>query len=177
MNRIISLSSIILCILLFTSCQKSDEEKLNANKELIKKFTELLNSKQFEQLNSIMKEDFKRHSQATAEMPKLNSLNEFIKLQEEFLSSFSDQKVTIEKLIAEGNYVAVYATYSGTNDGPMPPFPATNKYAELKFLSIFRIEDNKIAELWVEWDNLAFLTELGLFPPQDVEAKKNKPSD
>lgn len=174
MKRIIYLISIILCILLFSNCQKSNEEQLNANKELIKKFTELLNKKQFDQLNTIMKLEFKRHSQATAEMPELNSLDEFIKLQEGFLSSFSDQKVTIEMLIAEGNYVAGYATYSGTNDGPMPPFPATDKYAELKFLSIFRIEENKIAELWVEWDNLAFLTKLGLFPPQDVDAMQNE---
>ena len=82
MKRIIYLISIILCILLFSNCQKSNEEQLNANKELIKKFTELLNKKQFDQLNTIMKLEFKRHSQATAEMPELNSLDEFIKLQE-----------------------------------------------------------------------------------------------
>ena len=169
MKKISTFLLLILSILVFSSCEKSNEEKLSANKELIKKFTELLNDKQFDKLNTIMKEDFKRHSQATAEMPELNSLDEFIKLQEGFLSSISDQKVTIEKLIAEGNYVAAYATYSGTNDGPMPPFPATNKFAELKFVSIFRIEENKIAELWVEWDNLAFLTKLGLFPPPETE--------
>jgi len=169
MIKLISSSLIIFCILLISSCQQSNEEQLTANKELIKKFTELLNNKQFDQLNTVMRQDFKRHSQATAEMPKLNSLDEFIKLQEGFLSSISDQKVTIEKLITEGDYVAAFATYSGTNDGSLPPFPATNKYVELKFLSLFRIEENKIAEMWVEWDNIAFLSQLGLFPPPEAE--------
>jgi steroid delta-isomerase-like uncharacterized protein len=158
---------VLSTIFIFQGCSTSNEQHLTANKELVKQFTELINNKQFDQLKTIMKEDFIRHSQATAEMPELNSLDKFINLQKGFLSSFSDQKVTIETLVAEGIYVAAYATYSGTNDGPSPPFPATNKFAELKFLSLFRIEENKIAELWVEWDNLNFLAQLGLFPPPE----------
>jgi len=160
----LSLALIILSILL-SACSNSNEEHLIKNKELVKKFTGFLNNKQFDSLSSIVKADFKRHSQATAEMPELNSLDEFIQLQKGFLSSFPDQKVTIKKLIAEDDEVAAYATYSGTNDGPMTPFPATHKYAELNFIGIFRIEEGKIAEMWVEWDNIAFLKELGLFPP------------
>lgn len=159
-----SLALITLSFLLI-SCSNSHQEQLAKNKELIKKFTELINNKQFDELVSIVKSDFKRHSQATGEMPELNSLEEFIKLQKLFLSSFSDQKITLKKIIAEGDLVAVYATYAGTNDGPMPPFPATNKYAELGYISFIRIEDGKIAEMWVEWDNLTFLMQLGLFPP------------
>jgi predicted ester cyclase len=46
----------------------------------------------------------------------------------------------------------------------MGDFPATGNRVESKFLAIFRIEEGKIAELWVEWDNVAMLTQLGLFP-------------
>jgi predicted ester cyclase len=49
--------------------------------------------------------------------------------------------------------------------GPMGEFPPTGKSVESKFISIFRIEEGRIAELWVEWDNLAMFTQLGLFPP------------
>ncbi len=49
----------------------------------------------------------------------------------------------------------------------MSPFPATNKKADLKFLGILRIEDGKIVEMWVEWDSMAFLTQLGHFPPPE----------
>ncbi|NIT61865.1 MAG: ester cyclase, partial [Aliifodinibius sp.] len=62
--------------------------------------------------------NFVRHSQATPDV-QVKSLEEFKQLQKEFLKSIPDQKVTIEKLVAEGNYVAGLATYSGTQDGPM----------------------------------------------------------
>ena len=48
----------------------------------------------------------------------------------------------------------------------MGPFPATGKKVDLKYLGILRFEDGKIAEMWVEWDNMAILTQLGHFPPE-----------
>jgi len=82
-----------------------------------------------------------------------------------------DQKVVNEMLIAEGDKVAAYATYSGTQTGPMGGFPATGKSVNFKFLGFFRIEEGRIAEIWVEWDNLNMLTQLGLFPPQVVPSE------
>ena len=66
-----------------------------------------------------------------------------------------------------GDCVAGYFTYSGTQEGAMGPFPATGKKADLNYLGILRIEDGKIAEMWVEWDNLAMLTQLSHFPPPE----------
>jgi predicted ester cyclase len=67
--------------------------------------------------------------------------------------------------IGEGDMVAVYATYTGTMTGPLGDLPPTGKSMESKFITIFRIEEDRIAELWVEWDNVAMLTQLGHFPP------------
>jgi len=53
----------------------------------------------------------------------------------------------------------------------MGNFPPTGKSVESKFLTIFRIEDGRIAEIWVEWDNLAMLTQLGLFPPPEKNSE------
>jgi predicted ester cyclase len=47
----------------------------------------------------------------------------------------------------------------------MGPFPPSGKPLEIPFLGILRIEDGKIAEIWVEWDNLSALTKLGHLPP------------
>ena len=55
-------------------------------------------------------------------------------------------------------------TYSGTQTGPMGPFPASSKKLVLPFIGILRIEDGKVAEIWVEWDNLNALAQLGHFP-------------
>jgi steroid delta-isomerase-like uncharacterized protein len=145
-------------------CAPSPTAQLEANKDLVRQFTEALNTANWDALDELVTEDFSRHSQATAG-PQVNSRDEFIQLQESFLVSFPDQRVTIEKLIAEGDEVAALAIYSGTHTGPMGEYPATGRSFESTFLAFFRIDAGRVAELWVEWDNVALLTQLGLFPP------------
>ena len=138
--------------------------ELETNKELVRQFTEVLNAAEWDGLEPLMSEDFERHSQATNDTPEITSRQQFVQMQQRFAAAIPDQAVTIHFLVAEGDRVAAYATYSGTQSEPMGEIPASDKSVELKFLAIFRIEANKIAEMWVEWDNLAFLSQLGLFP-------------
>jgi steroid delta-isomerase-like uncharacterized protein len=145
-------------------CTPSPTAQLEANKDLVRRFTEALNAADWDALDALLTEDFIRYSQATAG-PQVNSREEFIQLQESFLVSFPDQRVTIRKLVAEGDEVAGLATYTGTHTGPMGEYPATGRPVESTFLALFRIDAGRIAELWVEWDNVAMLTQLGLFPP------------
>jgi ketosteroid isomerase-like protein len=80
-------------------------------------------------------------------------------------------------MIAEGDFVAIRAAYLGTQTGPMGNLPATGKSVDGPFIAFFRIDSGKIAELWVEWDNVAMLTQLGLSPPmlpEDADAKRKK---
>lgn len=145
-------------------CAPLPTAQLEANKDLVRRFTEALNAADWDALDELVTEDFSRHSQATAG-PQVNSREEFIQLQESFLVSVPDQRVTIQKLIAEGDEVAALATYAGTQTGPMADFPITGKSFESTFLAFFRVDAGRVAELWVEWDNVAMLTQLGLFPP------------
>ena len=68
---------------------------------------------------------------------------------------------TIKLLIAEGNLVAVWTTYEGTQQGPMGPFPPSGRKVEFDFGAVFRIEGGKIAQWWVTWDNMTILRTLG----------------
>jgi hypothetical protein len=43
----------------------------------------------------------------------------------------------------------------------MGPFPPTGKKFTADFGGFFRIAGDRIAELWVTWDNLAGLAQLG----------------
>lgn len=158
-------SALCVCVVVFAlGCSNMPCPELEANKELVNRFGELLNAADWDGLADVVAEDFVRHSDAT-QGPPVTSRDAFIELQESYLASMPDQKVTMEKMVAEGDYVAVLATYSGTMTGPMGEFSPTGSFAEVHFLSLFRIENGMIAELWVEWDNLAILDQLGLFPP------------
>lgn len=162
--RPIRLSGTLAALVLAVSCTPSSSTRREANKDLVLRFTEATNEADWEALAEIVTADFTRHSAATAG-PPVTSREEFIQLQESFLVSIPDQQVTGQQLIAEGDYVAARFTYTGTQTGPMGEFPATGRRVEAPFLAIFRIEAGQVAELWVEWDNLAMLTQLGLFPP------------
>ena len=158
---------IALMVVALPSCDNTSKD-LETNKKLIEQFTEATNDQNWDAFHDLLTKDFKRHCQATPDV-QVNSVDEFIKLQKSFITSLPDQKVTTKMLIAEGDKVAAYAIYSGTLSGPMGEFPATCKSTELNFITIFRIEEGRIAEIWVEWDNLTMLGQLGLFPPPQTQ--------
>jgi steroid delta-isomerase-like uncharacterized protein len=167
MRRFLCALAVVLAVAAL-GCWNRPCPELEANKALVERVGELINAADWDGLAEIMTEDFVRHSDATAG-PPITSRDAFIELQKSFLASMPDQRVAHKKMIAEGEYVAALATYSGTQTGPMGDFPITGKFAEVHYLSLFRIEDGKVAELWVEWDNLAIFTQLGLFPPPAPE--------
>ena len=136
------------------------------NKEIAKRMIDAINSKDYDILDELIAPDIVRHCQATPNF-NIHSLAEFKEFLKGDAEVFPDSYITTEMLIAEGDKVAGYFTYSGTQKGAMGPFPATGKKADLKYLGILRFEDGKIAEMWVEWDNMAFLTQLGHFPPPE----------
>ena len=162
---------IIFSILLsITGCDQTAATKLEANKAIIRQFSEAVNNNNLEALDEIMTTNFVRHSQATPEV-KVNSLEEFKQFAKVSSESIPDMTGKIEIMVAEGDYVAVYATFTGTQTGQMGPFPAYNKKMESKTMAIFRLGNGKIAELWIEWDNLAMLMQLGHFPPPKMPAE------
>jgi len=134
------------------------------NKATIRRLTDLQNSRNFDAIDEIMLSGFVRHSRATPGL-SITSREEFKEFLRQDLVTFPDSRIDLERLVAEGDFVAVYASYSATQEGAMGPFPPSGKTVDLKFLAQFRLEEGKIAELWVEWDNLDILTQTGHFPP------------
>jgi hypothetical protein len=50
---------------------------------------------------------------------------------------------------------AVRHRFRGTQTGPIGPYPASGKVLSAAYLAIYRLADGRIAEAWVEWDNLS----------------------
>lgn len=142
--------------------------ELEENKALVMRFAEVVNAANWDALDEILTEDFRRHCQATPDV-EINSSQEFKDLQKGFTVSFPDQRVTVELMVAEGDYVATYGAYQATHTGPMGDIPATGNAVDVKMMTIFRIQGGRISELWVEWDNMAMLAQLGLMPPPAPE--------
>ena len=82
-------------------------------------------------------------------------------------ASFTDWKhdVTIE---SAGDLVVVEGTWNGTNSGPMQTpqgeIPATNRRASIPFAGIARVEGDRIVSVHNYFDQMAFMSQLGLMP-------------
>lgn len=136
------------------------------NRATFAAMVEAIDSRDLDRLDALMAEDLMRHSQATPGVA-VTSLAEMKAFLRDDFATVPDSRQECPMVVAEGEFVAAWCTYSGTQQGPMGPFPATGEPFTLDFAGFLRFEDGKIAEMWVTWDNLAALTQLGHFPAPD----------
>lgn len=162
------LGAIVVAGVVVTGCVCKPCDEGMRNKELVAEVFAIIEAGELDKLDDYISADYVRHCQATPDVnvTSLESLKEFLARDRE---TVSDPKMVLHRLLAEDDLVAFWATYSGIQDGPMGPFPATGRRMELDFAGMHRIADGKIAETWVVWDNLSGLTQLGLFPPKSPE--------
>ena len=91
-------------------------------------------------------------------------------LQQGFLTAFPDLHIDVTRTIAQGDYVVVHWTTTGTHTGPMRTpsgntVPPTGKKGTVFGSSTVEIKNGKIARVWAFWDTASLLTQLGLLPP------------
>ena len=171
-NRVRRLGLIVIAASLAAGCA-GQSDRIEEHKALAQKFFDAYNAKEdLGRLDEFLSASYARHCQAT-EPTEMRGIEEFARFLAEDQASFPDSRMTVEQLVAEGDRVAFFARWVGTQEGPMGPFPATGKRAELDIAGVHRIENGKIAETWVTWDNLAVLTQLGHFPPPSPEPPVN----
>jgi steroid delta-isomerase-like uncharacterized protein len=86
---------------------------------------------------------------------------------------YPDLQVTIEQVIAEGDMVASYQRYTGTQQGDVEDergVPVTGLTTEWVSMGLFRIECGKIAEIWAVADDLGKLQRLGVITDEELQS-------
>jgi len=148
------------------SCTDPSTKIAQKNKDIVIKAFEVVAHGDYDNFNTYIADNYVRHCPATPDLhiTSLDGFKEFIRVDR---IACPDQTLEVKKLVAENDLVAFWAVYRGTQTGPSGPFPPSNKKVELKFSGIHRLEGNKIVETWVTWDNIAYLSQLGHFPPPD----------
>jgi steroid delta-isomerase-like uncharacterized protein len=76
-------------------------------------------------------------------------------------AAFPDLSVTIEELISGADTVAARMTLAATHSGHFFGVPATGRRVTWSAMSIYRVEDGRIAEQWLEEDWASVLAQLG----------------
>jgi predicted ester cyclase len=151
---------IALLFLMCTSAFAADPGETLRPEQVVREMAAAINAREFERLNDLVAPDVRRHSGATPGVV-VESLEQFKAFLEQDLASVPDAQQDLDFMFSCGNMVAARVFYRGHQSGPMGPFPPTGKALEIPFLTILRVEEGKIAEMWVEWDNLNALAQLG----------------
>jgi steroid delta-isomerase-like uncharacterized protein len=127
------------------------------NKELSRRFTELFSTGDEALADAVLAPDIVFHG--TNGDGELHGLNEMKAFVARYRGAFPDARSTVEDQVAEADRVVTRWRARGTQLG---------REFEMRGVTIERIADGKIAEVWVARDELGMLRQLGLAPaPQE----------
>ena len=167
-GRVCVVGGLLILGLLLAGCVQDEtnanlEEKNNA---LIQRIHAEVSKGNLEIFDEVLSPDYVRHCQAMPpELQEIRGTEVFKAFVADFVNAVTDCKDEIDFIIADSNMVAYVTTTTGVQTGPMGDLPASGKEFMLKNIVIQRIENGKVAETWISWDNVAMLTQLGFFPP------------
>lgn len=137
-----------------------------ANKRLIRRIiAQGVNTGDLDVFRETLAADYARHSQATTAMPEIRGVEPMLTFLKETFRAFPDWHEEILLMVAEGDRVAYITRGTGTHTGSLGDLPPTGKKVDVMNYIFQRIEDGRIAETWIGWDNLAMLDQLGIMPP------------
>ncbi len=128
----------------------SQQEK---NKAVARRvFDEIFNQGKFQVADEIYALDFVNHG-----------LHRDASLQEDQAAvrwekqALPDLKMTVDRMVAEGDLVSVMWRLQGTNTAAANPLPATGVKLELRGITVWRIVDGRIREEWTSFDRLGII--------------------
>ena len=154
-------SLLALCLALWaaTPSQAGEPDNLAVARAMV----DAINARRLEDLDRWVAPGVIRHSAATPGVA-VESLEDFKTFLAADFIAVPDSVMEVQRLFGSGDWVALQGRYSGTQAGPMGPFPPTNRRFELWYIAILRFEEGRVAEIWIEWDNLGILAQLGHIP-------------
>jgi len=79
-------------------------------------------------------------------------------------TAFPDLDFKFEDMAAEGDFVGIRFTATGTHRDSLMGIPATDLPFVGKVLAVWRFESNRAQEHWLQYDGAGMLTQIGILP-------------
>ena len=131
--------------------------KAKTNKEIVKEFCETVFVRHdLSRLDECMRDDYIQHNPDVAQGKK-----GFVDFFTVTFKAIPDFRYTLQKIVAEGDYVFVHSTTTGTHSGTWIDMPATGNKLDFDVVDMFRLQDGMIAEHWDVADTLKLFTARG----------------
>ena len=132
------------------------------NKSIVRRWVEEgWNKGNLAVIDQVYAPNFAQHEPSPMQVTSSEALKQYVG---GYLAAFPDLHFTIDDLVAEGDKVVWRFTSTGTQTGPFMGMPATGKTGNITGLVMFRLENSRIVEGWVNIDTLGLLQQLGVIP-------------
>jgi len=131
------------------------------NKALVTRFFAALDDQDLDGVADVLAPDYRLHFDGNPEMNREAGIGFF----GAFLEAFPDITHQVQDQIAEGDRVAIRIVVHGTHQKEMMGIPATGNEMTISATNMVRVDQNKIAEHWVNSDGIGMLVQLGAMPP------------
>ena len=132
------------------------------NKEVTRRFSaEVWGEGNVALADELIAPDLVEHTPFPAPTPGLAGHKQVLAM---FRAAFPDLKVTVDEVIAEGDWTCLRWHGEGTQTGQLMNIPATGKSVHITGMDVLKLENGKIKERWAEINALALMQQLGVIP-------------
>jgi len=118
---------------------------------------EALHTRDIDTVDAFFAPDFVSHNQPPELPDGIAGVKAFFAL---FRDALPDVDVTVDELIAEGEWVAVATTTTGTHEGPLLGMPPTGRRVAVTGIDLLRVRDGRIVEHRGLTDTVGLLRQL-----------------
>jgi steroid delta-isomerase-like uncharacterized protein len=134
---------------------------LEANKDLVRRYQDILNAGDLEALGTVVATDIRMPTAFSGFPPGLEGATAIAAANIQMIPDFH---VSIEELIGEGDRVAAFITITGTHTREMLGIPPTGKSWSIVGMALLRIADGKIVEHRGVGDIFSMMQQIGALP-------------
>lgn len=132
-----------------------------ANTQLVRDYLQAFNDQDWETLEEYLAPDAVEHGVSE----ELHGPGEIVDFLQSHLRTFPDYAGSTEAIHADGDSVVVRYTASGTHSDSYRDVSPTGHTVEWTGIAIYRVEEDQIAEVWLEEDRLGLLEQLDAVDP------------
>lgn len=101
---------------------------------------------------------------------RLTDLAAYLEYLAEVRLAFPDLELRLDDTVAEDDRVVVRWSFRGTHRAEMRGLPATGRRVEFSGMSMYRLENGRIAEIWTSFDTVGYLRQIEALPGTASEA-------
>ncbi len=131
------------------------------NKWLVNRvYDEAISSGMYDVIDELVAPNYVSHGLPMS----VNGPQEFRESIETFRSAFPDLYMLVEEQIADGDRVSNLGYLTGTHRAEFLGIPASGQQIKVNVISIWRFEDSKVAESWVQMDLMSLMQQIGAAP-------------